>query len=120
MKTIVIWANCQGGAVSLMLNKYYSDLFNIYTYVNYEYMKNKIKLPDFMYTCDVFIYQNYSDNNDEYNLQNILNNILPKESIKICFPTLHRNYLQFPFDVNSPENQNSINIKYPHGLFFME
>jgi hypothetical protein len=101
-----------------MLNKYYPDLFNIYTYENYNYIQNKIELPKFMYTCDYFIYQNYSYSDNDYNLQNILNNILPKKCISISFPTLHRNYLQFPFDINSPENKNSINKKYPHGYFF--
>ena len=117
-KIIVIWANCQGDSINSMLNKYYLNKFNIYSYSNYDYMKNKIKLPDFMCKCDIFIYQNYAEKNDEYDLNNILNNIIPPNAIKICFPTLHRNYLQFPFDVFSPENNKTISNKNPHGKFF--
>jgi len=117
-KNIVIWANCQGNAINYMLNKYYKDIFNIQLYSNYKYIKNKIKLPDFMYECDIFIYQNYSDNNNEYNLINIFDNILSKKCIKLCFPTLHRNYLQFPFDTNNLEHKNTINDNLPFGEFF--
>lgn len=118
MKNVVIWANCQGSAIGMMLNKYYPNEFNVNIYANYEYIKNNIKLPDFMYICDIFIYQNYSDNHCDYNIKNIIDNILPKQSIKLCFPTLHRNYLQFPFDVNSVENAITIDKNYPHGKFF--
>ena len=117
-KKIVIWANCQGSAINIMLNKYYSNEFDVHSFANYEYIKNKIKFPDFLYKCDIFIYQNYSDNNDEYNIKNIIDNVVPSIAIKICFPTLHRNYLQFPFDTNSPENIKTIDKKYPHGEFF--
>jgi hypothetical protein len=117
-KNIVIWANCQGGPISLMLNKYYSNEYDIHLFANYEYIKNKLKFPDFMYKCDIFMYQNYSDKNDEYNLKNIFNNVIPPNAIKISFPTLHRNHLQFPFDVNSPNNTITINQKHPFGLFY--
>ena len=40
-KIIVIWANCQGGVINLMLNRYYSSEYIIYNYANYEYIKNK-------------------------------------------------------------------------------
>lgn len=42
-KIIVIWANCQGGVINLMLNRYYSSEYIIYNYANYEYIKNNIE-----------------------------------------------------------------------------
>ena len=115
-KIIVIWANCQGGVITLMLNTYYSSEYIIYNYANYEYIKNNIELPQYFYECDIFLYQNYSDRDDDYSLNNIINNIIKKTAIKISFPTLHRNYLQFPYDVNSPEN--IVTKEKPHGDFF--
>jgi len=115
-KIIIIWANCQGGVINLMLNRYYSSEYIIYNYANYEYIKNNIELPQYFYECDIFLYQNYSDRDDDYSLNNIINNIIKKTAIKISFPTLHRNYLQFPYDVNSPEN--IVTKEKPHGDFF--
>lgn len=117
-KNIVIWANCQGSAISLMLNKYFSNEFNVHLFANYEYIKNNIKLPEFMYKCNIFLYQNYSSNKEGYDLEFIINNVLSNDTIKISFPTLHRNYLQFPFECDSPENKNTITKSLPHGEFF--
>lgn len=118
-KTVIIWANCQGSAIQMMLNKYYKDIFDVHVYQNYEYIKNNIKLPEIFYKCDIFIYQNYSfKDNIDYEINNIIDNILPKESQKIGFPTLHRNYLQFPFNCESPENQKTISNNLPFGKFF--
>lgn len=75
-----------------------------------------MSLPQYFYECDIFLYQNYSDRDDDYSLNNIINNIIKKTAIKISFPTLHRNYLQFPYDVNSPEN--IVTKEKPHGDFF--
>ena len=118
MKTVIIWANCQGGCIGSMLQKYYSDIYTVEYYANYEYMQKKLDLPDCFKKCDVFLYQNYSEREDEYCMQNILNNVLPQKSIKIAFPTLHRNNLQFCYEFNSPENIQSISTLFPHGQFF--
>ena len=117
-KNIIIWANCQGGCIGYMLTKYYSSNYNVYYLINYDYINNNIILPEYFYKCDIFLYQNYSKTDNEYfNLETILNK-LPKDSLKISFPTLHRNYLQFCYDVNSPENIKSITSDKPHGEFF--
>lgn len=117
-KNIVIWANCQGTAISLMLNKYFSNEFTVHLFVNYVCIENNIKLPEIMYKCDVFLYQNYSNNKGEYNLEHIINNVLPSDVIKVSFPTLHRNNLQFPFEYDSVENINTCGKKFPHGEFY--
>ena len=58
IKTLIIWANCQGGSIGTMLQKYYSDSYTVEYYANYEYMQNKLALPDCFKKCDVFLYQN--------------------------------------------------------------
>jgi len=115
---VTIWANCQGGVIYYMLNKYYGDNFEIRIYLNYEIIKNKELIPDFFIDTDIFIYQNYSDKPGSiYDLSNILNNILKKDCIKICIPFLQSDLL-FPFDHNNLANQKTINEKFPHGKFF--
>lgn len=118
VKSVIIWANCQGGSIGQMLQKYYSDIFTVKYYANYEYMQNKMDLPDCFTTCDIFLYQNYSNNEEQYCIQNILDNILSPTSIKIAFPTLHRNHLQFCYNIDSPENMQTISALFPHGYFF--
>lgn len=117
-KIVCIWANCQGGVVSGMLSRYYSSLFTIYNDNNYEYIQSKKPIPNYLKNCDIFLYQNYSDREDGYDLNFIKKNILPNHAITISFPTLHRNYLQFPFDAQSPENTQTVDDKHPHGKFF--
>ena len=61
-------------------------------------------IPQEFYNADIFIYQNYSDKpNSEYDLSNILNNILPASCIKICI-----SFLQFDatFCYNENDKQN--------------
>ena len=58
MKSIVIiWENCQGTALDRMLNKYYADKFNIYSFSNYTYIKDNTPLPEMFNKCDIFLYQ---------------------------------------------------------------
>lgn len=118
VKSVIIWANCQGGIIGQMLQKYYGDIFTVNYYANYEYMQNKMDLPNCFNTCDIFLYQNYSNNEEQYCIQNILDNVLSPTSIKIAFPTLHRNNLQFCYNIDSPENMQTISALFPHGFFF--
>ena len=115
---LIIWANCQGNALVLMLNKYYADKFNIFCFANYTYIKDNTPLPEIFNTCDIFLYQNYSNSDEQFCMKHIINNILPPNSIKVSFPTLHRNNLQFCYEVNSPENINTICPSFPHGEFY--
>jgi hypothetical protein len=117
-KTIIIWANCQGGPLSTILKKYYTEDLHIHYFANYEYIRDKKPLPEIFNNCDVFLYQNYEYEDETYSFKNIINNILPPHSIKISFPTLHRSYLQFCYDYSSPENVNTTCTEKPHGEFF--
>lgn len=119
-KLLVILANCQGSPLQYMLNKYYSNLYDIKYYTNYEYIKNNLDLPLDIKYADVFIYQNYSNNDEKYNLQNLLENVLKKECIKICFPSLHSCNLIFGYDVDitEPNNYKTITKEKPFGEFF--
>jgi hypothetical protein len=53
-KMVVIWANCQDSSIYNMLNKYYSHLFEVNQFSNYEYIKNNLLLPDCIKTADYF------------------------------------------------------------------
>lgn len=117
-KLLVIFANCQGGSLGFMLNKYYSNLYDIKYYQNYEYIKNNLDLPLDIKDADIFLYQNYSNNDEKYDLKNLLENVLKKECIKICFPSLHSCNLIFCYDVAEPNNYKTITKEKPHGEFF--
>ena len=117
-KLLVILANCQGGAIGFMLNKYYSNLYDIKYYQNYEYIKNNLDLPLDIKYADIFLYQNYSNNDEKYDLKNLLENVLKKECVKICFPSLHSCNLLFCYDTISPSNYKTITKETPHGEFF--
>jgi hypothetical protein len=117
-KTIVILANCQGSPLKYMLDKYYSTIYNVKMYSNYEYIKNNLDLPLDIKDADIFLYQNYSNNDEKYDLKNILENKLKKECIKICFPSLHSCNLIFCYDTFSPNNYKTITKEKPFGNFF--
>lgn len=116
-KNVIIWANCQGGTIHYMLEKYYSSQFKVSTFMNFEYIKNDKLLPSDFYEADIFIYQNYSDKpNSEYDLTNILNNILPKSCIKICISFLQFD-ATFCYNENDIQNTKTINSENPFGKF---
>ena len=104
MKSVVIWANCQGSSINFMLNKYYSHMFSVKCYSNYEFINNNYKLPDEIANADIFLFQNYSDRTDEYDLNNIAK-LLKEDCIKICFPTLHSCSLLFCYNTYEPNNK---------------
>ena len=116
---IVILANCQGNAILYMLNKYYSNTYDIKYYANYEFINNNLDLPLEIKNADIFIYQNYSNNSDKYNIKNILDTKLKNSCIKICFPTLHSCGLLFCYDHNEPINNKLTKTKdKPFGEFY--
>jgi hypothetical protein len=118
-KNILIWANCQGGSVKYMIDKYYSDIFDINSLLNYEFIYNKLPVPDEISSADIFLYQNYSDKpNSEYDINTLINKYLKKDCIKISFPTLHSCPLLFCYDTSEPNNCKTINTTFPHGKFY--
>jgi hypothetical protein len=117
MYKIVFWANCQSGSIHYMFNKYFHDIYKIYHFLNYEYIKNNKELPDEIADADFFIYQNYSKQEDPtYSLDNIINMLKP-ECKKICIPFLQCDSL-FCYNSVSPHNSKTITQEFPHGKFF--
>lgn len=116
-KLIVILANCQGLPIKYMLENYYSNLYDVKCYANYEYIKENLDFPLDIKDADIFLYQNYSINDDKYDLKLLIENVLKKDCIKICFPTLHSCNLIFCYDTSSPNNYKSITKETPHGDF---
>jgi len=117
-KNIIIWANCQGGSIRYMLEKYYSSLFNINSFMNFEYIRNYKLIPQEFYNADIFIYQNYSDKpGSDFDLSNILNYILPSSCIKICISFLHFDAI-FCYNEYDEQNDKTINLENPFGKFF--
>jgi hypothetical protein len=118
-KNLVILANCQGRPLEYMLNKYYSKFYDIKYYSNFEYIKNNLDFPSDLKNADIFLYQNYSNDSEKYNLKIITENILKKDCIKISFPTLHSCNLIFCYNTDkSPNNNQTITEKKPFGDFF--
>jgi hypothetical protein len=117
-KNIIIWANCQGSSIKNMFNKYYSELFNVEHFVNYELLKQTTTIPDKFKQADIFIYQNYSDRPDcPFDLTNLLTNILKPQCITVSIPFLQFEAL-YCYDSNNPKNSKTINNSFPHGKFF--
>ena len=58
-KTVVVWANCQGGPLTSALRDMHSKEFDVHWFMNYEFIKNGLELPAFMKSADIFLYQNY-------------------------------------------------------------
>lgn len=118
-KKILIWANCQGVAINNMINKYYSELFDVNYLVNYEFINNNLPVPVEISTADIFLYQNYSDKpNSEYDINILINKYLKKDCIKISFPTLHSCPLLFCYETYEENNSKTINTEYPFGKFY--
>jgi hypothetical protein len=115
---ILIWANCQGNALKFMLNKYCNNMYEIYCYKNYEFIRNNKSLPEEFKNTDIFIYQNYSNSEGEYSLKYIINDVLKKDCCKICFPTLHSCELLFCYDMDEPQNNKTITSECPFGKFY--
>jgi len=119
-RNIVIFANCFGNALSLILKKYYSMDYNIEYCVNYDIINNSKDIPESFKTADIFIYQNYSDKPDSiYDLKHILSNILKPDCVTISFPTLHGCNLIFCYDTKTdPINFLTMTPETPYGKFF--
>lgn len=117
-KLIVILANCQGEPLKYMLDIYYSKVYDIKYYANYEYIKKNLDLPLDIKDADIFLYQNYSNNDEKYDLKILLEKVLKKECIKICFPSLHACNLLFCYDTTSaPNNYKTVTNEKPFGDF---
>jgi hypothetical protein len=117
-KNIIILANCQGSPLLNMLNKYYSELYFVKHYTNYQYIRNNIDLPQDLKEADIFLYQNYSNEDEKYNLLNIIENVLKKECLKISFPTLHSCNLLFCYNCDEPNNFKTITTDKPFGEYY--
>ena len=117
---VIIWANCQGWPIKDMLNKYYNDNYDVKHFMNYEYIYSNKMIPDEFKDADIFIYQNYSEKqNDTYKLSTILTHVLKPTCRKICIPSLRGEFL-FCY-TNTPlhdlKNNNTKNHQMPYGKF---
>jgi hypothetical protein len=104
--------------IQILVDK--SNDYEVEIYINYEYLRGKMELPDIFSKCDYFLFQNYKKKIDEdakYDLDYIKQNILKKDCITLCFPTLHSNKLIFCYDCESPENEKTITKENPGGDF---
>lgn len=118
MPSVVVWANCQGGALTKMLRVMHPNEFEVHWFKNYEYIQQGLELPSFMKEADIFIYQNYRPKKySVYDLDYISDNILKADCLKVSFPTLHSIALQFCHDYYEPNNQRTVGAGFPHGHF---
>jgi hypothetical protein len=121
MKQIVLCTNCQGDAISHIIRKYYSHLYCVSSYINFYHFENKIPIPrDAFAIADIFIYQNYNSkkHDPEYDIDNILNNVLKPECIKVCIPFLFFEAM-FSYNMDHPHNKSKIKEFY-YGIDFID
>jgi len=117
-KTVVVWANCQGGSLTRALRDMHSDELEVHLFMNYEFIKNGLELPAFIKSADRFLYQNYRPQEvGMYDLDWISRNTLPANCQKVSFPTLHSIALQFCYDYHEPNNSRTQGPDLPHGAF---
>lgn len=116
-KNIYVWSNCQGESIMYMLKKYHGDVYNVEVFENYKYIVEKKPLPECIVNADFFLYQNYSNPDEYYRIENILS-LLKPDCIKLCFPTLHSCNLIFGYGTEAPENFKTISNELPFGKFF--
>lgn len=116
-KVLVIYANCMGACIFNLLKKKHSHEFFLYYFSNFEIIYNKMCIPEKLKEADIFLYQNYSERNDEYNLETIINTHLKPTCQKVCFPTLHSCNLLFGYDTNIGTLRDP-KPELPFGYFF--
>lgn len=115
-KIIVIYANCMGNCIRGLLQARHANEFLIYYFTNFEIINSKMSIPQELKDADIFLYQNYSERSDEYDMEKIIKTYLKPTCQKICFPTLHSCNLLFGYNtfignVAAPEPG------FPHGPF---
>lgn len=109
----------KGANIIHMLNKYHSDKFKIKCFINYEYIRENKTLPEEFKDADIFIYQNYNSDKHvkDYDLDNIIKNVLKPDCKTICIPFLFGEAL-FSYDMrHSPNNFKTISDEKPFGYF---
>ena len=121
MKNVLLWTNCQGGAIIGMLNKYHSDKYTTKHFLNYEYIREHKTLPEEFKDADIFIYQNYNSDKHvkDYDLDHIINNVLKPECKTICIPFLYFEAM-FPYNTRQQSSNNfrTVSPESPFGRCF--
>ena len=114
MTILVLYGNCQLGALCKLLREY-TD-YNVHNITNYDIVWNKKPLPEILSKVDVFVYQPLCGYGN-YDTKYIIENVLPKHCRKISVSYLY--FLgYFPdYYKNSDENQKTITPQKPYGLF---
>lgn len=109
---ILIYGNCQGGALYRYLQKYTS--FTIDYMVNYDYIDKQLPLPiELLSRCDVFIYQPIEDFRGIYSTEHIMTLLQPKCQC-ISFPYLF--FLGYaPDEQDYSKKALTISAGYPYG-----
>lgn len=79
-KTVVFYGSCQLEAISKLLNKIIK-FKNSKLIINWQYMIANTELPEYLFDCDIFIYQPYSGPKVKYHTKEIISKL--KKDVKI-------------------------------------
>jgi len=118
-KTIVIYSNCQGQAISELLKKLDNEFTNEYDVDNIDYISNYQNIVDNtpldydkLSNCDLFIYQPISSKHGIFATDKV-KTVLKESCIQISFPYIY-NYAFWEILVfrRGDHNLSSINSEY--------
>ena len=110
MKKVLIYANCQGSAIKLILEKLFPN-FQITLISNYDSIVNKRPINiNLINNHDVFLYQPINKNRGQYSSDYILSQ-LKSNIIKISFPYIY-NTGMWSIVINNNNLNNGFNNSY--------
>lgn len=115
-KKIVLYGNCQLGAIYNILKNEYSNIYHITIITNFKLIWEKKPLPNDFYEADILIYQPLYLHG-VYNTDNIINNMCKKECKKISISSLYFCGYYPDYYKNISDNLKTISKELPYGLF---
>ena len=116
MKKIVIYGNCQLGAIYRVLKEKYVGKYDITMITNFKLIWEKREIPDDFRVADILIYQPlYS--HGMYNTEDIINNMCKNDCQKISISYLYFNGYFPDYFKNNIDNAKTISQELPYGLF---
>lgn len=115
-KKIVIYGNCQLGAIYRVLKDKYVGKYDITMITNFKLIWEKKMIPNDFLFADILIYQPlYS--HGIYNTENIINNMCKNDCQKISISYLFFTGYYPDYFKNNIDNAKTISQKLPYGLF---
>ena len=115
-KLIVLYGNCQIGALYRILKDHYNDNFSYKMITNFKLIWNKEKIPEDFRKADILIYQPLT-NHGIYDTDDIIKNMLTADCKRISVSYLFFIGYYPDYFKNTYDNLKTVTNKLPYGLF---